>query len=74
MEEIFIGGIGPIRYGGKSLSLREFAKKVEKLSQRREESLTNPTTNPRTAHEAISSQSFDELFKTCQIWHAAGAT
>ena len=63
MEEIFIGGRGPIREGRKSLSLREVSQKVEQLSQRREASSTDPTTSPRTAHEAISSRSFDELLK-----------
>jgi len=36
MEDIFIGGRGPIRDGSKSLSLREVAQKVEKRSQMRE--------------------------------------
>ena len=63
MEEIFIGGRGPIREGRKSLSLREVAQKVEQLSQRREAGSIDPTTSPRIAHEAISSQIFDELLK-----------
>jgi len=55
MEETCIGGKGSIRDGRKSLSLREVAQMVEQLSQRREASSTDPTTSPRTAHEAISS-------------------
>jgi len=66
MEEIFIGGRGPIRDGRKSLSLREVAQKVEQLCQRREVSSTYPKTSPRTTHEAISSQNFDDLLKNLQ--------
>ena len=63
MEETFIGGRGSIRDGRKSLSLKEVAQKVEQLSQRREVSSSDPTTSPRTAHEVISSLSFDDLLK-----------
>jgi len=36
---------------------------VEQLSQRRDVSSSDPTTNPMTAHEAVILRSFDELFK-----------
>ena len=63
MEEIFIGGKGPIREGRKSVSLREVSQKVEQLSQRRKVSLIDPITSLRTTHEAISSTSFNKLLK-----------
>ena len=63
MEETFIGGRGSIRDGRKSLSLRDVAQKVEQLSQRREASSSDPTTSPKTDHEAVSSQSFVKLLK-----------
>jgi len=74
MEEIFIGGRNPIREGRRSLSLWEVAQKVEQLSQRRKASSTDPTTNPRTAHEAISSRSFNELLKILPNLARRGAT
>ena len=63
MDVTFIGERGSIRYGRKSLSIREVAQKVEQPSQRREASSSDLTTNPRTSHEVVTFQSFDNLFE-----------